>query len=52
VDKNPFVADLSLGFAVNWRNSKLSYAYIYRTLEHKGQADEQIFGSVTLTIFF
>lgn len=52
VDKYPFVADLSLGFALNWRNSKLSYAYIYRTLEFKGQPDEQIFGSITLTIFF
>lgn len=52
VDKNPFVADLSLGFAINWRNSKLSYAYIYRTCEFKGQPDEQIFGSITLSIFF
>lgn len=52
VDKKPFVADLSLGFAVNWRNSKLSYAYIYRTCEFKGQPDEQIFGSITLSIFF
>ncbi len=52
VDKNPFVADLSLGFAVNWRNSKLSYAYIYRTREFQGQPDAQIFGSITLSIFF
>lgn len=52
VDKNPFVADLSLGFAMNWRNSKLSYAFIYRTREFKGQPEGQLFGSVTLSIFF
>ena len=52
VDKNIFVADLSLGFAMNWRNSKLSYAFIYRTREFKGQPEGQLFGSVTLSIFF
>lgn len=52
VDKYPFVADLSLGCSLNWRNSKLSYACIYRTLEYKGQSDEQIFGSLTLSLFF
>lgn len=52
VDKYPFVADLSLGFAMNWRNSKLSYAFIYRTREFKGQPEGQLFGSVTLSFFF
>jgi lipid A 3-O-deacylase len=52
VDKYPFVADLSAGFGINWRNSKLSCAYIYRTKEFEGQANEQLFGSITLTIFF
>ncbi len=52
VDKNIFVADLSLGFAMNWRNSKLSYAFIYRTREFKGQPEGQLFGSITLSIFF
>ncbi len=52
VEKNIFVADLSLGFAVNWRNSKLSYAFIYRTREFKGQPEGQLFGSVTLSLFF
>lgn len=52
VDKNPFVADLSLGFAMNWRNSKLSYAYIYRTREFQGQPEGQLFGAITLSIFF
>ncbi len=52
VDKNIFVADLSLGLAMNWRNSKLSYAFIYRTREFQGQPEGQLFGSVTLSIFF
>ncbi|WP_395736896.1 lipid A deacylase LpxR family protein [Prosthecobacter sp.] len=52
VDKNVFVADLSLGMAMNWRNSKLSYAFIYRTREYKGQPEGQLFGSVMLSIFF
>lgn len=52
VDKYPFVADLSAGFALNWKNTKLSYAYIYRTKEYKGQDEGQIFGSITLSFNF
>ncbi len=52
VDKNIFVADLSVGLAMNWRNSKLSYAFTYRTREFKGQPEGQLFGSITLSIFF
>jgi hypothetical protein len=52
VDKEPLVADLVAGVSVNYRNTKLTYAYIYRTKEFKGQEDEQIFGSLTLTVNF
>lgn len=52
VDKYPFVGDLSAGFAVNWKNTKLSYAYILRTKEFRGQENEQIFGSITLSFNF
>lgn len=52
VDKYPLVADLSAGFAVNWKNTKLSYAYIYRTREYRGQDEGQIFGSITLSFNF
>ncbi len=52
VDKYPFVADLSVGIAMNWKNTKLSYAYIYRTKEYEGQQDEQIFGAITLSFNF
>ncbi|MES2739144.1 MAG: lipid A deacylase LpxR family protein [Verrucomicrobiota bacterium] len=52
VDKYPLVADLSAGIAVNWKNTKLSYAYTYRTREYRGQDEGQIFGSITLSFNF
>ncbi len=52
VDKYPLVADLSAGFALNWKNTKLSYAYILRTKEYRGQENEQIFGSLALSFNF
>lgn len=52
VDKYPFVADLAAGLAMNWRNTKISYAFIYRTREYRGQQDPQMFGSVTLSFNF
>lgn len=52
VDKYPLVADLSAGFAMNWKNTKLSYAYTYRTREYRGQDEGQIFGSITLSFNF
>ncbi|TLD68331.1 lipid A deacylase LpxR family protein [Phragmitibacter flavus] len=52
VDKEHFVADAVFGASLNWRNTKLTYAYIYRTKEFKQQEDEQVFGSMTLTVNF
>jgi lipid A 3-O-deacylase len=52
VDKEPFVADAVFGASLNWRNTKLTYAYIYRTKEFKQQEEEQVFGSLTLTVTF
>ncbi len=52
VTKEPLVADLAAGLSVNWRNTKLSYAFLYRTKEFKGQEDGQVFGSLTLTVNF
>ncbi|MEN3940751.1 lipid A deacylase LpxR family protein [Prosthecobacter sp. SYSU 5D2] len=52
VDKYPLVGDLSAGIGMNWKNTKLSYAYIYRTKEFRGQDNAQIFGSVTLSFNF
>ena len=52
VTKEPLVADLAAGLSINWRNTKLSYAYLYRSREFKGQGDAQIFGSLSLTLNF
>jgi lipid A 3-O-deacylase len=47
VDKHPFVADLSAGVSMNIKNTKLSYALVYRTKEFKGQDEGQLFGTVS-----
>jgi hypothetical protein len=52
VDKKPFVADLSVGVALNIRNTKLAYAFVYRTKEFSGQEHNQIFGTVSLNWTF
>jgi lipid A 3-O-deacylase len=46
------VADLAAGVSVNWRNTKLSYAFLCRTREFEGQDDGRIFGSLAMTINF
>ena len=52
VGHNPFVADLSVGLAINYRNTKLAYAFVYRTKEYKTQREAQIFGTVSLNWTF
>lgn len=52
VDRKWFVADVSVGASVNYRNTKLTYALVYRTLEFDTQAEGQIFGSVSMNIAF
>ncbi|MBC8125725.1 MAG: lipid A deacylase LpxR family protein [Gloeobacteraceae cyanobacterium ES-bin-144] len=52
VDTNPFVADLSVGAAVNYKNTKLAYALVYRTKEFEGQDEAQVFGTVSLNWTF
>ncbi len=52
VDKYPFVGDLSVGLAMNWKNTKLTYAMVYRTKEFDGQQHPQVFGSIMLSINF
>ncbi|MES2707326.1 MAG: lipid A deacylase LpxR family protein [Verrucomicrobiota bacterium] len=52
VDKLPFTADLSAGISVNRKDVKLTYAYVYRTEEFRGQDGGQSFGSLTLSIPF
>lgn len=52
VDKVPVVADLSVGTSINYKNSKLTYAVVYRTEEYTRQNGPQVFGSVTLNFAF
>ena len=52
VGHNPFVADLSVGFALNYKNTKLAYAMVWRTKEFSGQQRAQAFGTVSLNWTF
>ena len=52
VDRKWFVADLSVGAAVNIKNTKLAYAFVYRTKEFYGQKEGQIFGTVSMNFAF
>jgi len=52
VGHNPFVADLSLGVALNIKNTKIAYASVYRTREFDSQKDAQIFNTVSLNWTF
>jgi lipid A 3-O-deacylase len=52
VGHNVFVADLSTGFVINWRNTKMAYALVYRTKEFNAQIAPQIFGTVSLNWTF
>lgn len=52
VDSNLFVADLSAGLAMNYENTKISYALVYRTPEFHGQEDGQVFGTLSLNWSF
>lgn len=52
VGSKPFVADLSVGAAVNYKNTKLAYALVYRTKEFNEQEEAQVFGTLSLNWTF
>lgn len=52
VDRKRFVADLSGGVAVSYRNLKGAYAFVYRTVEFDGQKKGQVFGTMSLNFSF
>lgn len=52
VDRKWLVADLSVGAAVNYKNTKIAYAFVYRTEEYHGQREAQIFGTVSVNVTF
>ncbi len=52
VDRKPFVIDISAGASVNYRNTKVTYALVYRSQEFDGQEEGQLFGAVSLNFAF
>ena len=52
VEKEPWVAGATLGFAVHKGNVVLSYAWFGFTDHYKTQKDNNIFGTIALSIFF
>lgn len=52
VDKKWAVADLSAGVGMNYKNTKLAYALVYRTEEFKGQKQGELFGTVSVNVAF
>ncbi len=53
VDHRWLVADVSVGAAMNYGNTKLAYALVYRTQEFEGQQDGgQVFGTVSINMAF
>ena len=52
VDRKIFVADLSTGVAVNYRNTGVAFALVYRSREFDGQDEGQVFGTVSLVFSY
>ncbi|MEM6910343.1 MAG: lipid A deacylase LpxR family protein [Verrucomicrobiota bacterium] len=52
IDKEPLVADIYAGFGIRYRDLRLSYVQTLRTKEFEGQDEEQIFGSLSLSLSF
>lgn len=52
VGRKWLVGDLSVGASLNYKNTKMTYALVYRTKEFDGQEEGQIFGSISLTLAF
>ena len=50
--RTPLVADLSVGASMNYHNTKVTYAVIYRTKEFEAQKAAQLFGSISLNFAF
>ena len=49
VDKKHFVADVTIGMSVVYKNWNLSYSQVHRTREFKGQAKPQRYGSLSIS---
>lgn len=49
VDKEPFLAEVRAGVAVEWGSFRFTYTSIGRTREFEGQPEPEAFGSIALT---
>lgn len=47
-----FVADVSVGVAMNIKNTKIAYAFVYRTEEYDAQQEGQVFGTLSINWSF
>ncbi|MBU8850095.1 MAG: lipid A deacylase LpxR family protein [Desulfobacterales bacterium] len=52
VKKEKLVGDLSAGLALNFDRYKFTYRHVYRTKQFAGQKQDQIIGSLTMTVSF
>ncbi len=52
VEKEPLVADLSLGASFSINMFKLTYRHLFRTEQFEGQKEGQTIGSLTLAVSF
>ena len=52
VNHKPLIADLAVGASVNYKNTKFTYALVYRSEEFEGQSGGQLFGSVSVNFAF
>lgn len=50
VEKEPFVGDLDLGFAVALDRFRLSFTHVFRSKEYRTRPQSQQFGAINLTI--
>ncbi len=52
VERKPWVGEFYAGFGVRYRGWELGYVHTYRSKRFKSQADQQVFGSVSLRTRF
>lgn len=49
VEKKPFIADVTAGWVIGWRNLELAYIHVFRSQEFRGQTEVDSFGSVAVS---
>ncbi len=51
VDREPWVGDAQLGFAVNWERYQFAYTVVWRSKEFSTQTGSDYFGSLTVSMW-